>query len=349
MKTYSLLLASLAPSIAFAQITITQAALPQAGDDWGIYTDNDGGTAFAITPSGPNAQTWNYANAFDNISTFGLQWATPGSIAGGAFFPGAQSAIDTDGLSAFYETTGTGLYNAGSYYSFGGGTTTEHTVNGLIMPVPFTYGGQRSFSETSTEITVFGGDPAYKSVRHVDGSFVCDAWGTIYTPAYPSGANVLRLVVTHDGAVDSSFTDASGTGNGPWVFAQVQEYPGHVDYIFTQNGAPVVIADVVEGEEASYYSASLPDGISDQGPATQSPQVYPVPSADGLVHIAIGQRGAKTLEILNAIGEVQRRITVLGTDVLHLGTEALAPGTYLFRCFNEDGAMVGHGRFIVVR
>ena len=136
MSKFNCLLAGFIPALASAQITIDQADLPQAGDEWGIYSDYEGGTAFAPTPGGSSAQTWNYANAFNITGTFGFTWAAPATVQGNVFFPGAGAGVDFVGISSFYSTTSTGLYNLGSYFGSPDFTATTHVANGLIMPVP---------------------------------------------------------------------------------------------------------------------------------------------------------------------------------------------------------------------
>jgi hypothetical protein len=110
-----------------------------------------------------------------------------------------------------------------------------------------------------------------------------------------------------------------------------------------------MVAQVTSGGVAIYYSSSLPDGISDNDLDQRSPLVYPLPVTDGVVNIALGKSDGRTLEVRNTLGEVQQRISVQGVDVVHLGTDAMAPRTYVFRCFAKDDALVGQGRFIVVR
>ncbi len=351
MKIRFLLLAGMFPAVISAQITITGSDLPQAGDEWGLYTDADGGAAFAITPPGPNPQTWNYANAFDNLSTFGFQWQVAASVPGSGLFPNADLGIDYEGYSSFLAAESDGLYNVGGYFSLPDFTDTEHATGDLILPVPFTSGGVRTAASISTTITVFdSGSPAMKSVRRRGLTYTCDAFGTMMTPTYPSGTEVLRIEVLRGASTDSIFLDMTGLGNGPWTFSEVNENPGNTSHLFFGNGATPIVADIAAGGlSATYYSDALPEAIAENGSRVREILAYPVPSSNDMVHIPIGGSDIHSLEVVNAVGGLVRRINVHGTDLVNLATGQLAPGPYSFRCLNEHGAAVGQGRFVVAR
>ncbi len=349
MSKQHFLLAGLLPAMATAQITFTAADLPQAGDDWGLYTDSDGGTAFAATPPAPFPQTWNCLNAFDGVTSMGLEWSSASSVPGSSLFPTADLGIDHDGFSSFYASDPDGLYNLGGQFPILDMTITDHVTGQLILPVPFTYGNTRTYTHTYVSITVFdSGDPAMKNVVHGGGSFACDAFGTMMTPAYPSGTEVLRIVETRDATVDSTFIDMSGTGNGPWTYSSTDSQPGNTGHLFIRNGSPGLVADIgQDAGSATYYTATLPDAIAESGNGVRQLLAYPVPSTDDLVNLPVGGTDIRSMEVVNPLGEMVRRIGVQGTDVVHLGTGSLAPGTYQFRCLDEHGGVTGQGRFVV--
>ena len=102
MKRSFLLLMLVAPCAAFAQITITQADIPQAGDQWTLHVDSDGDALLAPTPGSSSAQTWDYNAPFGLTNDYPLLWAAASSVPGGTQFPGAQLGIDYGGSSSFY-------------------------------------------------------------------------------------------------------------------------------------------------------------------------------------------------------------------------------------------------------
>lgn len=350
-RTRSLLFAAL-PLMAFSQITITPADHPSVGDQWTVHVDSNGDPLLVPTAPGSSAQTWNYVPPFGLTNDYALNWTTPASVAGGALFPDAELAIDQGNNSSFYLADATGLYHTGSYVSYPGFNTTEHIVAGLVLPMPFTYGDERSGEEVSTEITRFdNNDPAQKIVHRQGWTIICEAFGTVQTPAYPGGTAVLRLAWDRGTTVDSTFTDAGGSGNGPWIFNAVSSSPGNLMYIFVQNGSrPLVIDVAAGGTSAAYYSAGQPDAVAENSPRIRQVSAYPVPTWDDMVHIPLGDAAdIRTVEVMDAMGGTVHRQRVGGTGNAALATGSFATGTYTFRCLNEQGTPVGYGRFVVAR
>ncbi len=348
MSKFCFLVAGIIPALTSAQITITQSDLPQVGETWG-YSNFIWDTLFASTPGGPSEQIWDYTDLFNVPIAHIWQWMVPSSLDGNMLFPEATQGLQQGPVSQFFVANSSGLYQVGSHYPSNGSTYTDHRMNQLELPVPFTYGSERTFAETTTGINVSDDSPAVMDITHTGGTYVCDAWGTLHSPSYPLGTSVLRLAFLQSDIIDSSFVDSTGTGYGPWTLTDVNISPGYANFhLFVRNGAPVMVAQVNSGGAAMYYSHSLPDGISSNDLDQQAPSAYPVPST-GVVHIAFGKSDAHSLEILNALGAVQRRMSVQGVDEVNVGTDAMVPGTYVFRCIGADGGIVGQGRFIVVR
>lgn len=328
------------PFATLAQITITQANLPQPGAEWVIYSETDENPLFIPTPAGGN-QTWNWTNALSTEESFTSQWASPGSFNGSGEFPSATLAIGDGDYAGFYRADATGLYTLG-------GNDGSRVQNGLVLPTPFTAGGNRTAAEVFSSLFFpGGGQAAYKFISHRTLIYTCDAWGTLSTPAFPGGVNVLRITQTEVAGPDSSFTDASGTGSGPWVLMNADEGGDvSVSYTFVQNGNPVMVAWTSDDGYAEYYAAGSGTSVPEQH-VVETPMAFPVPSMDGRVIIRPNTKAAVRVEVLNALGEVLHSINAQGVDLIQLGTQGYAPGTYLFRCLDAAGTPVGQGRFIV--
>ena len=156
--------------------------------------------------------------------------------------------------------------------------------------------------------------------------------------ANPAGCPRVTLTQAHSKGAATSGLACLQTQRINYV-QDVNISPGYANFhLFVRNGAPVMVAQVNSGGAAMYYSHSLPDGISSNDLDQQAPSAYPVPST-GVVHIAFGKSDAHSLEILNALGAVQRRMSVQGVDEVNVGTDAMVPGTYVFRCIGADGGV----------
>jgi hypothetical protein len=309
----------------------------------------NGGPEFAITPPGASEQTWDYATAFDIADVANLIWMSPTFFPVYEQFPDANLGLVGNNGPNFFRSASSGLYYSGVYEAEVPFTSISHQTDGLWMPTPFTYGSIRTLSNTYTGITVYQTGPAEMGVIHINGTFECDAWGTMSTPAYPSGTNVLRIKRTYESAVDSSFTDDTGTGNGPWVLTDVEFGSGGISYQFVRDAAPYPVMDSdTQGTQVSFYSDAGNIGMEDFENAPRVAVVYPVPSSDDMMHIALNNAAVSTVEISDASGRGLRTIGTRGADVLNIGTEGWAAGTYLFRCFARDGSMLDRGRFVIV-
>ena len=270
--------------------------------------------------------------------------------AGNDLFPSATLAWTADGSSAFYNVGLDGLSVVGSYYTDNDLVRIQYSEGGLVLPTPFTMNSTRSTEVVITTVVIPGnGNDASRSVSYQTSDFNCDAWGTLTTPAYPLGASVLRIHLNTVHIMDSTFTDASGTGNGPWTFTSTQALGDTSSwYLYVQNGLPAVVAETSgDGDYALYNSSTSQTGVLNGTMEPTEALAYPVPSLTGMVSIRPNEVAAVRVEILNATGEVVNRLNTQKVDIIHLNTADYAVGAYHFRCFNVQGEVVGQGQFVV--
>ena len=338
-----------------AQPTITQAHLPVAGHTYTVYTDTIGGAGFTPTAPSSSAQTWDYTNAFTVAITEQLSFVSPAGLPGASLYPMADLATTTTAsgyqISAFYDNAVDGLSALGSYFELTDVFTVTNTVtDGVQFPVPLTLGTTLTQTTSSSTLVVYAPGlslPAELQRFETTGTLTGDAYGTLSTPAWPVGVQVVRVRSQNMMEVDSSFTDASGTGNGPWVFAETNTSGMQTpSYDYYRAGVPSFVMSVNNDQtNATYYGNSVSTDIADNG-SVQAAQLFPNP-ANGSISIVPGTNRASTLEIVDLSGRVQATYSIQGIDRVNVITEGWASGTYVYNCLDIDGVSLHRGAFLV--
>jgi hypothetical protein len=354
----TLLFTLFTPFALMAQPTIQQMHLPQAGQVYTQYTDTIGGAVFTPTAASNTAQTWNYVNAFTVHETFSQGFLSPAGLNGSSNFPNATLAtqLSQDGLEivVYYRVVASGLYGEGIYFTFPGLLTQTTTLqNALQLPTPFTLGTNVTVNSLQVGISVYAPGlplPASMTRTRISEQITGDAYGTLYTPAYPAGVQVVRMKSEELSNVDSTFTDASGTGNGPWVFEETstssETFP---TYTFYAAGSPTFVMTVnSNGQYVSYFGNQVvPTGVVEASTAKEA-LAYPNPST-GAVTILSGGENVQMLEISDAAGRICAVYPVNGADRINVMSEGWAAGPYTYRLLDAKGAAVHQARFIIAK
>lgn len=357
MRTSTTLITLLLASAVVCQPTITQSHLPVAGHSYTTYNDTIGGAAFTATAPGGSSQTWDYTDVFTVHTTEERLFVPPAGLAGALLYPMSDLAItSTLGeylINVFYNNEPDGLTLLGSYFGLTDVFSVTNTVvDGGQFPVPLTLGTVLTQNTISTTLIVYDaglGLPAELQQFHTTGTITGDAYGTLSTPAWPGGVEVVRVRTQKMMEVDSTFTDATGTGNGPWVFVETNTSPVQApSYDYFREGVPTFVMSVNNDQSyATYYGNSLTTGIATND-LDHTAQVYPNPS-NGSVSIMVVGANATSLEIIDISGRVQATYSIKGVDRINVMTENWAGGTYTYRCLDSAGALVRHGKFLVAR
>lgn len=342
----------LLPTVALLQPTIQQAHLPQPGHVLTVNLDNQGGAQFIPTAAGAAPQTWNYVNAFGGTTMDQFEFVTPTGLPGAAAFPNATLARPGELIGSqfvsYFSAGPDGFKVEGYYFNEPGSSTVTSThVNNIQIPVPFTYGTNVNVNAIQTEITITPGQPAERHRRYTERSLIGDAHGTITTPEWPLGVEVVRLRYQEFTTVDSLFLDMSGSGNGPWVFQDVETWESpSVTYNFLRAGAPMFVMDVEDdGSFAAYYGSTVTSVAENR--KMPSAQVSPNPT-HGPLTIYPNILGVHQIEILDLTGQMIGSYPIQGADRLNVMTDSWSAGPYIYRCLDSNGSAVSHGRFVVV-
>jgi hypothetical protein len=354
MRTYYFPIALLLAAPLAAQPTIQASHLPQAGDVWVLHQDTVGGSQF--TPSAPasTAQTWNYTTAFNVHVSQTLQLMAPASVPGASNFPNADWGMGGSDqgveVGIFYQNTASGMQSLGQFLEMPGFFSMITDVqNGLELPVPFTYGTTQTVTSVETSTSVYSGIPlpASQTRSHITTSISGDAHGTIMTPTYPSGVSVVRMRSQVTSRVDSTFSDASGTGNGPWVFEEVTTSSNETpSYSFLRAGVPMYVAQVSGDATSASYFGGTPTAVEENN--ANEITMFPNPATDMITFIT-NNADVRTLQVMDVTGRLQGEYMVQGSDRINLMTEGWNDGAYTYRCLNNAGEVTSQGRFMVVR
>lgn len=336
-----------------AQITVTQSSFPTAGTAWISFGDNRY-NMHTITAPSASAQTWNYANAFLIDDTSAVSFVTPASTPYAANFPGATLAsydAPTD-FATYFKGTANGFYIDGFYD--GMGTPPYQNVNPnpdvLIFPVPFTYNNTRN-NNAKIEV-IQSGTPAFKIVLTVVQQFICDAFGTLSTPAF-SNQQVVRVKQTQF-TVDSTFIDLLGTGNWTYLSSNPPS-DTNITYVFARNSTLPILMEIyadpaspANSNGASYYVSVL-SGMNENTTATGSVTAYPNPVANGLLKFRIDNPSASELFLYDLTGKQVYNSSVAGVNSLTVYTSNLAAGSYIYKITSTDKSLITTGKVMIAK
>ncbi len=336
-----------------AQITVTQSSFPTAGTAWISFGDNRYNMHTITAPSG-TAQTWNYANAFVIDDTNAVAFVTPASTPYASNFPGATLAsydAPTD-FATYFKGTANGFFIDGFYD--GMGTPPYQNVNPnpdvLVFPVPFTYNNTRN-NNAKVEV-IQSGTPAFKIVLTVVQQFVCDAYGTLTTPAF-SNQQVIRVKQTQY-TVDTTYIDILGNGNWTYVTSNPPTDTS-VTYTFARNSTLPILMEIyaepaaqTTSTGAAYYVSVL-SGVNESTSNSSSVTAFPNPAANGVLKFNIDNPAASELFIYDLSGKEVYRTTVSGINSLTVYTSDLAAGSYIYKVTSSDNSLIKTGKVVIAK
>jgi hypothetical protein len=346
-----------------AQITITQADMPQAGDTIRLSTDNVNTGLPDPTLTGPS-HTWDYTKLVpytQTIDTFLSVGSTPLAYQlyfNDIFLPAykatvAQSAPNLPALGPITITNVIDFYKATSsaYEDVGFGSTInsiptsvkDDTIDYMYM-FPMNYGNadscHSSFHMSVASLAYYGGRQF--RVNHVDG------WGTLKTPF--GTFNTLR-VTTQLYVTDTVYVDTFHFGFG-------LKQPEQIQYKWFGLGSKVPLLQVNEdvvGSNPVFVSAVYQDsarntilGVAQINSPYNGIVVAPNPN-NGVFNIAIPnyKQGIKiNLDVYNIIGEKVYAAGITSTNT-RVNLSGNAAGVYLYRLTDENRNLVSTGKVIV--
>ncbi|HTB31299.1 MAG TPA: T9SS type A sorting domain-containing protein [Bacteroidia bacterium] len=362
MKTFLLpgLVCLLSVNVTFAQINITQADMPQAGDTIRVSTTTDTTGLPAPSYTGANI-TWNYAGLVaqsQNIDTFLSIASTP--VAYQIFFNDpflyplyvstvAQNAASPPKLGTLSITSVIDYYKdeTNNYESVGYGATinsipasVKDDYIDVVYNFPLTYGNADSCNSSShiniASLGYYG--QQQKRVNHVDG------WGTLITPF---GTFQTVRVKTILYSSDSLYIDTFHIGFATPQIEQIQ-------YKWLGNGIHVPLLQINENVVANnpvYANTVYPDkikkslGIASIASSINNVELYPDPASENTtLNYTLAQNSDVNIAVFSADGRcVQNTFNGMQTAGIHqleINTDQLSPGIYLVKIYGDGGQSV---------
>ena len=317
-----------------AQITITSADAPQAGDVF--YNANDTGITQTITP-GPVGEnvTWDFSmlgNAFTDTTTFVEASTIPQSVD----FPDANLAELTSQDTSFLKTTSSEITFLGV---LSGGMELKMDDPLIGLKYPFTYG--TTFSDTGHFSVTIPYDTTVQGI-HIDSVRIdktinstdsCVAYGQLILPneTYDNVLMDKNTSINHD--VISVHTDLMG-----WVDAQDTQYTTISYSVYTNGyGQPLLTLNLnddgtVKSASYKYTEASFVSTM----PAINI-NLYPNPAHKNIT-VTVPDSKAD-ISIINANGQsvINKRITSKKFDI---NIESLPAGNYLIKVKTSQGTAI---------
>ena len=337
MRAILTLTATFSILVAAAQITITEADMPSAGDtmrystaaaqDIDVLTTGAGVTwdMSQLVPQGSGADTavtvgstpLLYQFYFNNQILYS-QYKADYAQKGPSF--GAQGLQVSD-VYEYYKKGSDGFRNVGFGASINGVPASVRRIPiDVVYEFPMNF-GDVSNSPSYFELTV----PSllyYSQSQQRDN--VVDGWGTLYLPTDTFQVLRVKSVIQHH---DSVYVEQFGTGFG---FDQ----PETIEYKWIAAGmdAPVLSVTTVGGTATTarfFYDPTIVTAVVENEQLT--PGIYPNPVSD-VLSISIPNKMIGTASIYDAGGkEIRGGIRLNGTDLLKVDVAQLELGSYVLR------------------
>ncbi len=166
-----------------AQITLTQADFPVAGDHFFQVSAN---VKNGILPGEPaqTKQNWDFENAFILQDSTNLQFGNLLSSHPDTLFKNAQSVVRNPANGdRYFRTTASGFYLDGLYFKDGQNSLhIKYDASEVIMPSNFTMNDSTEYI-SGFEMLYKGPRDNYKIVIRTENKLACDGYGSLKTPA----------------------------------------------------------------------------------------------------------------------------------------------------------------------
>lgn len=351
-------------SVLQAQITITSTYLPQIGDEIISHIDTNPSPGWYPTPGSGTAQTWDFTQSFNVDSVDTAIYVDPSGLGGVAAYPMANLGMvrSHDGIveNHFFSATNAGLMQLGMWVNMLSIYTITLTFNWIMWPTPLSYGMDQTIPQhwvTTGVVDPSLDEDANRTTSDWTQWLNIDAFGTLNTPAYPNGVQVLRMRSGWSGMrTDSIYVDESGTGNGPWVLDEVdttsEPAPYRIDFLQASDHMLVasLSCDPVTHEVTSavYVDGSGGSGIADFE-ATPTLGISPVPASSGNVWVDVPNGSTKQLVVRDVAGRMVQRYSVPGTTRFALPIDDFPVGPYTVEALGSAGERLAIGRLVRTR
>lgn len=368
---------------ASAQITVTAATFPTAGDTLRFAVDTTvGDISLAVTPPGAN-QLWDFTG-LQPASTFTTVYRPAASGMNFGSFPGAELLVLNQQGETYFNVTNNVVENMG----YSGNDPVNLNLDVLAKfqpaikerraPINFFDVNQQTsnlsvpFSTENIPDTLFAGFPFVPdSIRFrvsLQRLEIIDAWGTCQIPG--GQYNVLRekrteysttgldVKVPFLGWVDvgTFLPGGGGGGGGVGGFLGTDTTVTYRFYSGTEKEEiAVVTLDSSQTQARSIrYKNNGTTSVNEDpdAPGKAAIAAFPNPAVEWVRFDCTNLPPSDyTLKIFNIVGKVvwEEQYFISGNKSIRIELDDFKKGTYLYSLTNSEGAVIGTKRLVVVK
>jgi hypothetical protein len=354
------------PAWMLGQVALEHDDLPSVGSSYSLHVDKDPVTGLSITPASDEAQFWDFAPLLEPERDNDFLMVAPEFVQGVADHPGATHATVRTRHIGDYTAIKGQFFKAEPYGLFYiGHTTTFDTVadleaeyeDWLVVPAPFTFGTTLHIEGDIVEVMVHHPDfnlPAEKKVRKRSRDYLSDAFGTMTTPAYPAGVEVIRVKEYNAVSIDSLYLNYDGDADGPWQLVEVDTIEHNLRYAFYKVGDPCLVVSM--GMEPNDTVVARAKYVS-VGPEPYIPVndpdgglfLHPNPIASGQMLATLADGKAERVAVHDAQGRLVDGFTLAAARQFLYSPLHLANGSYRLTCFSGKDKPIATGTFVVAQ
>lgn len=320
-----------------AQITVTQAHMPEIGDKILQFTD----TMNILSPGNAGANvTWDFSQAQIH-EQLEFRVVDVQSTGMSALFPTANIAMTTDDVSFSFFTSSIDKYEVNGIANGGlGMDPIVYDPSLVALQFPMNYDDNFSSSYASTFSFSAEDEGFYKIIirHHADVEKTVDGWGTITTPF---GTYQALRINEAEHATDSTFFMLTETSEP--MFLGVDE-SFTTSFSWYTNDVKLPVATFDQNGDFSYSKPNNGNtGIEDQ--QTSSKVIsYPNPVDAGYGFTFLGLANMDyELFMYDTNGKLIKQEKVSGLNV-NISTEGLQPGMYYYNVVatskNYNGSLI---------
>lgn len=360
---------------ASAQITVTSATFPSAGDTLDYALDSDPGGLIVATPPGGN-QLWNFVGlSAEETSQVVYQPANAGLNA--ISFPGAELVVIANNRETYYDKTSSQFRRLG--YSGADVATFGLQVNARFSPLLLERKSPLNFFDLTSQTTnlslpfptdqipdsLLAGIVVFPdSVRvrtKTERLDLVDGWGKCQIPG--GTYDVLRVKRTEFrttaldiylfGWIDITTFLGGGSTLGGFLGTDTTTTYRFLNNLEKEEIAVATMSnDLTTVEQVQFKNNTTTPTIEADSPGAASIQAFPNPAVEFVrFNCANLPTGDYTLKIFNIIGKVvwKENYQMSGSKSIRVELDDFKKGTYLYSLMDAEGNVVGTKRLVILK
>ncbi len=361
---------------ASAQVTITSATFPSAGDTLEYALDNSPGALAIATPPGGN-QTWNLLD-LQAEETFQVVYLPASAGVNAMSYPGAELVVVGPNNETYYDKTNTKFAILG--YAGADANSLGINVVAGFSPAIVERQSPLQFFDIAVQTTDLSlpfatdqiPDSLLQGLAFVPDSIrvrvninrleVVDGWGKCQIPG--GIYDVLRVKRTEYqtraldvylflGWVDISSVLGNGNNLGGLIGTDTTTTFRFYSNVEKEDIAVATMSnDLATVEQVRFKNNMVTPSIEAESPGAASIQAYPNPAVEFVrFNCANLPQGDYTLKIFNIIGKVvwKEDYKLAGSKSIRIELDDFKKGTYLYSLTDSQGNIIGTKRLVILK